>query len=206
MINSISNNSVQFLRGEKCMFLFTFFEQIHFNIAPSVQFTFAHTWGWKWASASTPIKMKFLILTFGDTFWKRRFWRRLRIFADTLTRGPPLLTVPRGDTTSRGGPAEVNRTPVLLTRTVTAGDWPEFWQSHRSPMPLSNFRNRRRRPLVLLAGLRGRRPGPCCWGPCCEANPPKKSTTFSLKWMISERWILPLPHLEQYFWPKNHQK
>ena len=72
----------------------------------------------KWASASTVHKLKNRFQIFVTVFGNHDFDIRSQISATTLTQRPPYWSCSE-ETPPVGGPI--------------------FWQSHRSPMPLSNF-------------------------------------------------------------------
>ena len=112
------------------MFLTTFFMQRHRGNASTVQVTFAPTCVRKWVSALMYTVNRIWFWFLEPDFWNQRFQCNFESLQPPWPEGPPT-----------GG----------ATGSTSTGGSVHFMQSHRSPMPLSNFFSKRRR-VVLDAG------------------------------------------------------
>ena len=111
--NEILLNSVQFLWGEKRVFLLTYFLQRHTGNASSVQFTFAPTWVRKWVSALMFTLYQIWFWFLEPDFENQRFQCNFESLQLPWPEGPP--TGGATGTTSTGGRKYKSRRSLFVS-------------------------------------------------------------------------------------------
>ena len=111
--NEILLNSVQFLWGEKRVFLLTYFLQRHTGNASSVQFNFAPTWVRKWVSALMFTLYQIWFWFLEPDFENQRFQCNFESLQLPWPEGPP--TGGATGTTSTGGRKYKSRRSLFVS-------------------------------------------------------------------------------------------